>query len=203
MLKQVPQLAKKARVYDGTAWQELASAQTDLTAYSTTTQMNTAITAGVGLVPILTQTIGTAVSSVTVNNAFSTTYDAYKIVISGGVASTDVDLSFKLGASTANYSYIYTGVNSVGAALTARATSGASFNPAGSGSTDTLNVNLDIVNPFLAKYTLINCFYASHNTTGFIMLGSHKVATSYTDFTLTPSSGTLTGGTIRVYGYKN
>ena len=38
MLKQVPQLAKKARVYDGTAWQELASAQTDLTAYSTTAQ---------------------------------------------------------------------------------------------------------------------------------------------------------------------
>jgi hypothetical protein len=31
-------LAKKARVYDGTAWQELASAQTDLTAYSTTAQ---------------------------------------------------------------------------------------------------------------------------------------------------------------------
>ena len=38
MLKQVPQLGKKARVYDGTAWQELASAQTDLTAYSTTAQ---------------------------------------------------------------------------------------------------------------------------------------------------------------------
>ncbi len=31
MLKQVPQLGKKARVWDGTAWQELASAQTDLT----------------------------------------------------------------------------------------------------------------------------------------------------------------------------
>ena len=30
MLKQVPQLAKKARVYDGTAWQELASAAVDL-----------------------------------------------------------------------------------------------------------------------------------------------------------------------------
>ena len=35
-------MAKKARVYDGTAWQELASAQTDLTAYSTTAQMNAA-----------------------------------------------------------------------------------------------------------------------------------------------------------------
>ena len=33
-------MAKKARVYDGTAWQELASAQTDLTAYSTTAQIS-------------------------------------------------------------------------------------------------------------------------------------------------------------------
>ena len=31
-------MAKKSRVWDGTAWQELASAQTDLTAYSTTAQ---------------------------------------------------------------------------------------------------------------------------------------------------------------------
>jgi hypothetical protein len=33
-------LAKKSRVWDGTAWQELASAQTDLTAYSTTAEIS-------------------------------------------------------------------------------------------------------------------------------------------------------------------
>jgi hypothetical protein len=27
--------------------------------------------------------------------------------------------------------------------------------------------------------------------------------TSYTAFTITPSSGTMTGGTVRVYGYAN
>jgi hypothetical protein len=31
--------------------------------------------------------------------------------------------------------------------------------------------------------------------------GLHKTATSYTDFTITPTTGTLTGGTIYVYGY--
>jgi len=36
-------LAKKARVWTGTEFVELASAQTDLTAYSTTAQMNTAL----------------------------------------------------------------------------------------------------------------------------------------------------------------
>ncbi len=150
-----------------------------------------------------TQVIGSAVSSVNVTSAFSTTYDAYKIVISGGVASTVVNLGLKLGASAASYSYITTGVNSAGSAATSRVTSGASFALAGSGNADTLNLNLDIVNPFLAKYSLVNTSFADDNTTGYVMLGTHKVATSYTDFTLTPSSGTLTGGTIRVYGYKN
>jgi hypothetical protein len=36
---------------------------------------------------------------------------------------------------------------------------------------------------------------------GASLLGYLDNTTSYTDFTLTPSSGTLTGGTIRVYGY--
>jgi hypothetical protein len=36
------------------------------------------------------------------------------------------------------------------------------------------------------------------NTGGFL-----NNTTSYTAFTFTPSSGTLTGGTIRVYGYRN
>jgi hypothetical protein len=36
-------MAKKAKVWDGANWQELASAQTDLTAYSTTAQMDTVI----------------------------------------------------------------------------------------------------------------------------------------------------------------
>jgi hypothetical protein len=35
------------------------------------------------------------------------------------------------------------------------------------------------------------------------MNGEHRVATSYDSFTLIPGSGTLTGGTIRVYGYRN
>jgi len=57
-------LAKKARVYDGTAWQELASAQTDLTAYSTTAQMNTAIAAKTGMTLLSTTTLSGASTTV-------------------------------------------------------------------------------------------------------------------------------------------
>jgi hypothetical protein len=49
-------LAKKARVYDGTAWQELASAQTDLTAYSTTAQIATLLSGSVKQVLSTTKT---------------------------------------------------------------------------------------------------------------------------------------------------
>jgi len=58
-------MAKKARVYDGTAWQELASAQTDLTAYSTTAQMNTAINASKKILQVVgnTTTTETSISS--------------------------------------------------------------------------------------------------------------------------------------------
>ena len=199
-------MGKKARVWDGTAWQELASAQTDLTAYSTTAQMNTAITAGVGLVPILTQTIGSAVSSVVVNNAFSATYDAYKITISGGSGTTEEALRMQLGASATGY---YAGIGTVN--YSGATTSNASDNNTtqwsrvGRFTANLINMNIDVLNPFLSKPTLYFGQYTAPNTgagSGFAS-GFHNVSTSYTDFTLTPASGTLTGGTIRVYGYKN
>jgi hypothetical protein len=55
-------------------------------------------------------------------------------------------------------------------------------------------------NPFLAKYTVVT---ANTNYDGgyFTYGGQHKVATSYTDITIGTGSGTLTGGTVYVYGY--
>ena len=195
-MKQVPQLAKKSRVWDGTAWQELASAQTDLTPYSTTAQMNTAIDAGVGLVPILTQTIGTAVSSVVVTNAFSATYENYKIVISGGVASTGANLGLKLGATATGYyaGHLETAYNSGTVAGSANNNT-TSWSFTGYGSTLGLSFNVDLINPFLTNPTLMT----SLNRFGGGLLNN---STSYTDFTITPASGTITGGTIQVYGYK-
>jgi hypothetical protein len=34
-------------------------------------------------------------------------------------------------------------------------------------------------------------------------VGYHGVATSYTGFTIAVLSGTITGGTIKIYGYRN
>ena len=145
-------------------------------------------------------TIGTTVSSVAVTSAFSTTYDAYKIVISGGVASTPVDINFALTGSTANYAYSYQLLSYAGVLDNGSATSSSSFQVVGNGSTSTISLNCDVIDPFLAKFTKFYSIVAGGTHAG-RQSGQHKEATSFTGFTLTLSSGTLTGGTIYVYGY--
>ena len=166
----------------------------------TAAQMN-----AVGLWLVKTQTIGSAVSSVSVTDAFSADYDNYKIIVSGGTASASSNLNLRLGASATAY---YGGL--IFMAYTAGVTSaglnnGSSIPWVGSGEAAGLQVNLDLLNPFLAKVTTFNGSYAG-NATGSIagnLNGFHNSAVSYSAFTLFPASGTLTGGTIRVYGYRN
>jgi hypothetical protein len=75
----------------------------------------------------------------------------------------------------------------------------------GNGQTTGLVANLDVVNPFLADETYFASAFGTITTggAGFVIGGFHNSAVSYADFTLLTSSGTLTGGNIRVYGYKN
>jgi hypothetical protein len=157
-----------------------------------------------GLVLLSSTTIGTAVSSVVVNNVFSAAYDNYKIIVNGGVCSADCYLGLKLGASaTGYYSFMIFGQWG-GPTVTGSASSnGANFLYAGDGSTSGNFMNTDLLNPFLAKYTRIGNSSAYQTSYGSgVASGIHQVATSYTDFTIIPNTGTLTGGTIKVYGYK-
>jgi hypothetical protein len=159
-----------------------------------------------GLVLIKTQTIGTAVSSVNVTSAFSATYDNYKITVSGGVGSAVGNLGLKLGATATGY---YAGLLAVtystaGTDLAAN-NNATSFTFAGRTTTDSLWANLELNAPFLSKNTFVSAPAQNASTGGSAgaMAGYLNNTTSYTDFTLTPASGTITGGTIRVYGYKN
>lgn len=170
--------------YDGSAWQTLVVG---------------------GLTLVKTQTIGSAVSSVTVSDCFSSTYDNYKILISNGVGSTDgIQLNMALGASTTQYytSGMYTDF-STGGAGTANSSNSASWIRVGYSATNVLFMDMDIIGPNLAYAT----YAASHMNRNGNNLGNlvylHNVSTAYTSFTLTTSTGTLTGGTIRVYGYAN
>jgi hypothetical protein len=158
-----------------------------------------------GLRLIKTQTIGSAVATVNVTSAFSATYDAYRIIIAGGVSSADCYLRLKLGASTTGYSasMMYTASYTATTVSVANDNNAAQFSTAGDGRNGQyLQMNLDLIGPGLAKFTRVgtNIAYQSASGAG-IMSGIHGVATAYTDFTITPSTGTMTGGTIYVYGY--
>jgi hypothetical protein len=153
-----------------------------------------------GLRLVKKQVIGSGVSSVNVTGAFSGTYTAYKIIISGGVGSTTATLAFQLGAANTNYEGVLNYANYVGTVATPAGSSGANFQFAGSSDTNAIPFTCEVNNPFLAQYTNFESNYiATANAGKFI--GRQKSTTSFTDFTITASAGTLTGGTIYVYGY--
>jgi hypothetical protein len=153
---------------------------------------------------IKTQTIGTAVSSTVVTGAFSTTYDNYKIIVNGGVTSANCYISLQLGASVTAYSNFMVFGQYTGATVTGSGVDNVSnFLYAGDGSVNGIYVNTDLLNPYLAKYTRYGNMHAYQSNAGSgNASGIHKLATSYTDFTILPNTGTMTGGTIYVYGYK-
>jgi len=159
-----------------------------------------------GLTLVKTQTIGSAVSSVTVTGAFSATYDNYLVTISGGVASTTTGLNLTLGSTATGYyrggnftSYTGTTVSGI------NSSNASSWLSASLGTTTSIDGRFELYDPFLTKNTKIRATYVSTVTNGesYVFGGFLNDSTSYTAFTLTTTSGTLTGGTIRVYGYRN
>lgn len=164
----------------------------------TAAQMNT-----IGAHLVKVQTVGSGVSSVTVSGAFSADYDNYRVIYSGGVGSTGINLRLQLGSAAANYygSIIYTTYSS--ATVTALVTNaGTSCQYVGGADTSFAHLSCDIFGPYLTKPTLVHCQYQDATAFG---TSNYRLAdtTSYTAFTITPNLGTLTGGTIRVYGYRN
>ena len=157
-----------------------------------------------GLTLVKSQVIGTAVSSVNVTGAFSSTYDSYKIIVNGGVGSTTLSLiSLKFGTTTTGYNAAYAGAPySTGGVSTTTDNNTSSFTRFGTANTDNIISTIEVINPNLLKNTVVTGVQVESSIarigTGFV-----NNLLAYTDFTLTPASGTLTGGTIRVYGYQN
>ena len=108
----------------------------------------------------------------------------------------------QLGATTTGYKWGL--VTSGSGGVFADGNTSSSGLNLGIGFTDYLHFNADVFNPFLAKYTFATGFVYDNGTNRFQgKSGIQPNTTSYTAFTLFPGSGTLTGGTIRVYGYQN
>jgi hypothetical protein len=160
----------------------------------------------IGLWLVKTQTVGTAVPNVVVTGAFSADFDNYRITYTGGTTSATTNIVMVMGATTTGY-YAQTIYQQYASALAPLANvpdnNGAAWNYIGGGGAATFaRVALDLYNPFLATRTVVSSQYATQTVAG-ATNGFLNNTTSYTGFTFGCGAGTLTGGTIRVYGYRN
>jgi hypothetical protein len=159
-----------------------------------------------GLTLVKTQTIGSAVSAVTVTGAFSSTYDNYLITVSNGSGSvTGGYCKLTLGSTAAGYYqcgyYMFYGSSTVnGSNINNGANWEGSYFSANNHS-----ANITLQSPYLSKATVFENTFTSAESTTYTarQQGFLNNTTSYTAFTLTTAGGTITGGEIRVYGYQN
>ncbi len=164
----------------------------------TATDMN-----AVGLWLVKTQTVGTGVSSVTVTGAFSADYDNYLVTYTGGTMSADTGITTKLGSATTGYYGTFVYGQYTGSLFNASDNNNSVFSYTGGGGSAGVYYNTYISNPFGSQFTRIFSGGVSWSTNFGTYHGLQNTNTSFTAFTLAPISGTMTGGTICVYGYNN
>lgn len=174
-----------------------------LTASDTNTYL-----ANSGLVYVKSQTIGSAVTSIIVTNAFSSEYNNYFLTVNDvqmSTASDSITLQMRTGTTTANTSYYQVLNYAVWAGTTgvAAVNNGTYWNniARGLGAGDKQNFSVNIYAPFLANKTSFSSIVIGADLAG-PSAGFHDSATSYDQCVITSLFGTMTGGTVRVYGYR-
>lgn len=193
---------RQTLVWQGSAWVMLTDADQPpgLQIITPTGATNGTVT-GNGVV------VGNAVSSVTVSGVFSADYDSYEIIYSGGQGSTAMQLNFALDGLTTSYYGGFMHVSSAPGGVTVSGVNNASSWTGigmmrGSSAGGYLHVKLE--NPFEAdQRTRIFCPYFRSDDQSFgTFSGINENTASRTGFVITTSTGTITGGVIRVYGYR-
>jgi hypothetical protein len=160
----------------------------------------TAATASNGVIQV-----GTGNTSITVSNAFNSSFDNYRIVYGGGTGSTAITLSLQLGASTTGYYSVvnYASYAALGTPLSTGDNNQALWRYVGYADANYAQMSLDLIAPNLARWTTFNAASWAATTVAGTSSGIHQVATAYTAFTLGVNTGSLTGGRICVYGYND
>lgn len=164
----------------------------------------------IGLWLVKTQTIGTGVSSVSLSSVYTDNFENYKIVVSGialSVAANTVNYRNRLISTDATTNYNWGMARIDLAASTVAASSGALTDriAIGVGTGDKFGASFDVLMPKIATHTIIPFISGINISTGYAYSGAamHQTSTAYDGFTIFPNSGTMTGGIIRVYGYRN
>ena len=158
-----------------------------------------------GLVFVKQQTVGSAVATVTVTDAFSSTYDNYRITFAGSTptATDSFRLMISSGATNDHYSSMNYDLFNGASTGVLRVNNGASiYAVLNEGGAKSAQFSCDILSPFLAQPTVMSgTSYGRGYSCNFA--GTRSASTSYTSFTITcDGAGTMTGGVINVYGYR-
>jgi hypothetical protein len=163
----------------------------------------TSVSAGNTLAANGTVTVGTAVSSVVISGAFSSLYSVYEIVLNNIDFSGTNDVRFDYDDAASNYNWSFMQMSYGSTTITGyrNQTQTSSVIGIGGTSNDT-NLRLTVYNPNLAVRTT----YSVHqNTDSYTTVGggNQDATTQHTKFRISTSGTSMTGGTIRVYGYRN
>jgi len=142
-----------------------------------------------------------------INNIFSATYNAYKIVITGIIGSVDEDwIVVKMVDSggtviSTNYSGARWTLNDAGS-TSAYGTPSGSWPQTGHVRSEgkTSMVTYEFGNPFLATWTSMFSLFSSQSTTGYSG-GQHQLTTSYTGLQFSLANS-FSAGLVNVYGYS-
>jgi hypothetical protein len=161
-----------------------------------------------GMELVKAQTVGSGVSSVNITSVFSSTYDNYLISYSNITASVNgnaMQIKMLVGTTPTTNGF-YGNTFYIGNAFTGGLTNAnfvnSSYGEVGCMTSTFKNASTwQIQQPFLSTQTLLQFSAVDNN---YWRHGSFVVnnSTSYDGFQLLPNSGTMTDGTICVYGLR-
>jgi hypothetical protein len=158
----------------------------------------------IGLWLVKSQAVVGSPTSVTVTGAFSADYDNYRVVLNGIVPSAQDSFRVRFGSATTGYYGSMYYDQFTGAATSTLRTNNANANylALNESGTSSATIAFDVTAPFLTTATNHYGLYYGRGFAGWssgqLAAGSHSSITILTD-----GAGTMTGGTIRVYGYRN
>jgi len=201
-------MAKKAYVYNGNAWEDLASSISDLSSYATTVDLDDYQLKSVAGLTLINTTTFSAVTAVQVDNCFTSAYDNYRILLSiTSCSGNNIAIRSRLvdGVTPdagAAYGYLATGVQNNGGANNLSLLSQTSWQFAHGALGNPIAASIDVFAPNLATQTRMT--FNSMNFNGSFALSYAGAGTGssaqFEGIQFYPASGTFIGS-MSIYGY--
>jgi hypothetical protein len=165
-----------------------------------------AVGSGTGTVSATGTVDFSGVSSVSINDVFSATYQNYKVLVTGtGSGLFDMQIRLRVSGSddSTSNSYVSQYIQANSTTVTATRATANSFNIGIFANVQRSVLEIDFFYPFTATPTNLKGISSSGENAALFRqtAGTHNQSTSYTGFTLFPSSGNITGE-MSVYGYN-